>query len=108
MMNLFPPELKDSVPGALGALASIPFQRGSLMLRLCKGVSAALIALYASEPVASHVLLNPKLQGLVGLMLGAFGALIVQKLYDVLEAIGAVEIGRAFTDMILRKLKGEP
>lgn len=99
-----PQEVRDALPGVLGSLTAIPFMKGGLPLRLAKGFGGAVLAYYASAPLATHVLHRLDLQGLAGFLLGLIGMSLVQKAFDALEAFGAPEVGRAATDWVLRRL----
>jgi hypothetical protein len=79
-----PPEVKESLPGALGSLSALLWLKGSWPLRIGYFCAGTVFALYGSPLVSSMFSMD---RGLAGYVLGMFGMALAAKGFELIEAI---------------------
>lgn len=104
-----PPEVKDALPGAIGSGVALKWVPGSWWLKLGTWAGGCAIAYYVGPFVAIFFeLAQPRAVSFSGFATGLVGMLLASKVFDILHAINAEEIGKAVAAWVRKRFGVQP
>lgn len=104
-MPIEPPNIDAAKLAAAtgGALISARYLPGSPIQRLLMVCGGAALSYVASSPVAEWLKVAPNAYGLVGFLIGMFGIVIANKVYEGIQSIDATTVIQDAIDWFKRK-----
>lgn len=103
MFDSVPNELKEALPGTLGALVATFFVKRPLVVLIGIFAGGCALSYYASPYLAKRLGMLDAM-GLVGFLLGMFGMSIGMKLYDFLQEAAVGDLWKAGIDALRKRL----